>query len=129
MGVLTSFLCKEVGCDKPRGEGASAVTRGILEVTLPSHVQEDGWDVCNKETGKRKNTAETQGDREHMIESINYTHWGNSEASQGCYFPQVPSFPPPKHSYFYTVSDLAALNDDGGSGNKLITFLGTQKNS
>lgn len=88
----------------------------ILEATLPNHMQEDGWDVCNKETGKGKNTVEKQGDREQMIESTNYTHWGNSEASQGSYFPKYLHIPPPKHSYFYTVSDLAALDDDDGHG-------------
>lgn len=50
------------------------VVRVVLGTTLPNQVQEDGWDICNKETRKQKEySRETRGQNKWQNQLIIHT--------------------------------------------------------
>lgn len=56
--TLQTYRGEDFNCEKY----TDTMIRVILEATLPNHVQEDGWDICNKDTGKGKEySGETRG--------------------------------------------------------------------
>ena len=95
---------------------------------------------AKKRQEREKNTAEKRGDREHMIELTDYSIWEIRRQIRTVTFVCAFIYHPKNslisliYFLFFIIYDLGSrqwdvlLDDYGGSGNNLITFLNTQNN-